>query len=78
MKLGDTDACFEGIHVHLPAFKQVGLWRSVVYCRCVLFPKTSDVLTDLLVKKKVYTDLDETILEVEEILTNINSFYQPK
>jgi hypothetical protein len=35
MKLGDTDACFEGIHVHLPAFKQVGLWRSVVYC----FPK---------------------------------------
>jgi hypothetical protein len=36
--------------------------------RCVLFPKTSDALTDLLVKKVVYTDLDETILEVEEEL----------
>ena len=41
--------------------------------RCVLFPKTSDALLDLLVRKKVYTDLhdegdDDTLAELKDDL----------
>ena len=39
--------------------------------RCVLFPKTTDALTDLLVKKRVFTDLhidadDDTLADLKE------------
>jgi len=53
-KLGDDVACFEPVNITMTD-QMTGGWRSD---RCVLFPKTADALTDLLVKKKVYTSFE--------------------
>jgi len=68
-KLGQEDCCFE------PVVTRVidNLTGKMKNDRCVLFPKTSDALLDLLVRKKVYTDLhdegdDDTLAELKEDL----------
>ncbi len=68
-KLGQEDCCFE------PVVTRVidNLSGKMKNDRCVLFPKTSDALLDLLVRKKVYTDLhdegdDDTLAELKEDL----------
>ena len=60
-KLGQDGFCFEPIGVRIMD-NEIGKLDTK---RCVIFPKTSDALTDLLAKKKVYTDTGEE--EVEEI-----------
>lgn len=66
-KLGDDVACFEPTKVRMPD-TMTGVEKID---RCVLFPKTSDALTDLLVKKRVFTDLhidadDDTLADLKE------------
>lgn len=63
-KLGQDECCFEPVGVSLMdnATGQLGTKR------CVLFPKTTDALRDLLVKKKVYTSYEDEEEEEEEEL----------
>ena len=49
-KLGNEEACFEPLQVGVPDYGTGGMKVE----RCVLFPKTSTALLDLLMKKKMY------------------------
>ena len=59
-KLGDVEVCFEPTQVKIPDFGTGGFKNE----RCVLFPKTSDALMDLLTKKKVYSN-SERVFETD-------------
>jgi DNA modification methylase len=59
-KLGDVEVSFEPIQVRIPDFGTGGFKNE----RCVLFPKTSDALMDLLTKKKVYSN-SERVFETD-------------
>ena len=66
-KLGDDVACFEPTKVRM-SDTMTGVEKID---RCVLFPKTADALTDLLVKKRVFTDLhidadDDTLADLTD------------
>ena len=54
-KLGQDECCFEPVQVKIMDNETGKLENK----RCVLFPKTTDALRDLLVKKKVYTSYEE-------------------
>lgn len=58
-KLGSDVMNFECVPVQLPNFIDGGTKPE----RCVLFPKSSDEIIDLLVKKKVYANMEETMAE---------------
>ena len=64
-KLGDTDACFEPTQVKMPDFGTGGFKNE----RCVLFPKSSDALMDLLTKKKVYSNLEREFEDDDDYIS---------
>ena len=64
-KLGDVEVCFEPTQVKIPDFGTGGFKNE----RCVLFPKTSDALMDLLTKKKVYTNLDREFVDDDDFVS---------
>jgi hypothetical protein len=61
-KLGSDVMNFECVPVQLPNFIDGGTKPE----RCVLFPKSSDEIIDLLVRKKVYANMEETMAEEYE------------
>jgi hypothetical protein len=67
-KLGGDVMNFEAI-VHLPNFIDGGQKSE----RCVLFPKSSDEIIDLLVKKKVYANMVETEAEEYDSCVDMDS-----
>ena len=69
-KLGDTDACFEGTPVTFADYATGGTRSD----RCILFPKTSDALIDLLIKNHVYTDLNDTTFDIEGSGTELDDY----
>jgi hypothetical protein len=52
----------DGVPVKLPNYADGGMKPE----RCVLFPKDSEALMELLVKKKVYVNYEETAVEEYE------------
>ena len=65
-KLGNEEVCFEPLHVRVPDYATGGTKLE----RCVVFPKTSTALVDLLVKKKLYHfDPDMTTNDDEDYTT---------
>ena len=62
-KLGQDECCFEPVGVSMMD-NATGKLGTI---RCVLFPKTTDALRDLLVKKKVYTSYEEEEEEEEDL-----------
>ena len=55
-KLGTDEGSFEGIPVLIPSYTDGGKKTE----RCVIFPRSSDKLIELLIKKEVYADEDDS------------------
>ena len=61
-KLGTEEASFEGVPVALPSYTDGGKKPE----RCVIFPKSSDELIELLINKEVYVDEENNSDEDQE------------
>jgi hypothetical protein len=68
-KLGSEVMNFECVPVKLPDLIDGGHKSE----RCVLFPKNSDEVIDLLVRKKVYANMEETMAEEYESCVDMGS-----